>query len=129
MADAAVASDDAKDWVHNFLTTTKYREVDEPLYTAMQFVPGGDSLDSQYVRDVLLNIKTSQDLVVTRFMWLAILSITDSMHQHCIANGSPKAAEWLGLLPGMFSDFYSGSHHKFDNPMSAFMDDVLRAYL
>jgi len=118
-----------KDWVYYFLTTTKLREVDEPLYTALQFTPRGEWLDANYVHDVLNKIKNSHDIHAMRFMWLALLTTNESMKQHCVSNGSPNAPAWVNQLPTMFCDFYSGSHGHYDTPLLAFMDDVLRAYV
>jgi len=102
--------------------------VQKCLITAFEVAPRCDFMNSEYVRDIIHIVSSSEDLHVKKFMWIAILMGNGSMQAHCLQNGGPGTQKWLKCIPDRFDDFVCGKYSSENEPLIGFMDDILRIY-
>lgn len=103
------------DWVHNFLTTTDFEEVEEPLLSAIQtfdknWIPK-ESKSIRFIETTMSSIMLSDCVYLKRYLWLLIMIVSPGMQSFVktsCSKGPEHAQKWIECVSGKIKELVSG---------------------
>lgn len=120
------------DIIHTILSSLDYRQIDEPLHSALEhFKTVYANLSvPQFVLEVYDAVKMTDDLVAKRVLWLCLLTMMPSMQHYAVCNSSnqDRTTAFLGILAGEFEKLFSGSYTTHKYPLDVFVTNALIIY-
>lgn len=113
------------DWTHKFLITTEFREVDEPLYTAIQNFDRSwmmcDASIPKYVNELIHKVKDSKYIHIKRFLWISMMLVSPPMQQYVARScnkGEHYANWWIKSVKDDFQEMLSGKYNEIHDLMA-----------
>jgi len=123
-----------EDFLLAFLTSVDFVTVDQPLFTAIEFLKTQHASDRFPVHDRVWisanKARQTTDLSVKKAWWLVCCALFEPIQQHVIMSGQDPAknqqfVEWLKTeVPALFEGKYSEA----SKPLSEFVASSIACY-
>ena len=117
------------DWVQTFLSSNRFEDVDEPLFTALNildlsWITEGEGA-VEFVKSTMHRAHRCGRLYVKRFAWLTLMLVVPAMQDHVVrqcARGEHYARWWIRYVRETLRAFLSGEHASMQDMVSNVAD-------